>query len=350
MWGAGTVLLLMVLALTASSCDPTAFGAACVGSGTETTNLQLCKPTCGSTNWCADMNGNLQGIDGLFDASLGHTHQGTAGNGPKLLPAAMEATNAPSHGRLLTYDSATQKFVWGVHLTAENEDYDWTGEHDWTLVASAANSKTISFTWSGDVGSSSHAGIVITDNTVGNGSTNKTILNASANNNPGDFTTVWALNLAPEGGTAGNNYHLRFKDPESSYAVSSGLWQPLTDTRTIYWPNFSGIVHIETLAGGEVTIVDNGDGNAATATITPTETQQLITCNDSHGCDVTVGENVDVNRGRKVTFVNVSTNVVNFADTSGVTELAGAATLGQYDTLVLEYIGDRWVEISRSNN
>jgi hypothetical protein len=67
------------------------------------------------------------------------------------------------------------------------------------------------------------------------------------------------------------------------------------------------------------------------------------------GCDVTMGE-TGVQSGQRVTLVNVSANTVNFADTSGVTELSGSFAAGQWDTLVLEYVTDRWVELSRSNN
>ena len=46
----------------------------------------------------------------------------------------------------------------------------------------------------------------------------------------------------------------------------------------------------------------------------------------------------------------VTAGTVNFADTAGVTELAGAFTAGIYDSLRLRYTTSRWVEVGRSNN
>jgi hypothetical protein len=96
------------------------------------------------------------------------------------------------------------------------------------------------------------------------------------------------------------------------------------------------------------TIADSGDGNPATATLNPTSNLVLITCNDTDTCDVTMGETDTAERS--VRIVNISANTVDFADTTGVSELAGAFAAGQYDSITLQYIGDRWVEISRSNN
>lgn len=87
----------------------------------------------------------------------------------------------------------------------------------------------------------------------------------------------------------------------------------------------------------------------ATVTLTPATSSVRMTCTDGAGCAVTLGE-TGVFDGQIVRFVNVSTNTCNFADTGGVTELAGAFAAGQWDTLALQYITDRWVELSRSNN
>ena len=98
------------------------------------------------------------------------------------------------------------------------------------------------------------------------------------------------------------------------------------------------------------TIADSGDGSAAAATFTPLFAGSWrITCSDANGCDVTMGE-TNVPDGLEVTFTNSSANTVNFADTAGVTELAGAFAAGQYDSLTLVYQADRWIEKSRSNN
>jgi len=97
------------------------------------------------------------------------------------------------------------------------------------------------------------------------------------------------------------------------------------------------------------TIADTGDANPATHTLTPSTSYVELTCNDADTCDITMGE-TGITEGTGVTIVNVSANVCDFADTAGVSELAGAFAMGQYDTLKLVYIGDRWVEVSRSDN
>ena len=69
------------------------------------------------------------------------------------------------------------------------------------------------------------------------------------------------------------------------------------------------------------TIADTGDGNPATATLTPTSSVVLITCNDAHTCDITMGETGIVS-GSVVDIVNISSNTVDFVDSAGVSELA----------------------------
>lgn len=101
---------------------------------------------------------------------------------------------------------------------------------------------------------------------------------------------------------------------------------------------------------GTQSIADNGNGGtAATLTFTPTTTLVKMTCSDANGCDITMAE-TGIKDGQILKIVNVSANTINFADTANVTELAGAAALGQWDSLTMIYITDRWVEISRSNN
>jgi hypothetical protein len=98
------------------------------------------------------------------------------------------------------------------------------------------------------------------------------------------------------------------------------------------------------------TIADNANGGtAATLTLVPATSNVELTCSDAQGCDITLSE-TGVLDGTIVHIVNVSANTCNFADTSGVTELAGAFAAGQYDSITLRYIVDRWVEAARSNN
>lgn len=98
-----------------------------------------------------------------------------------------------------------------------------------------------------------------------------------------------------------------------------------------------------------VTVADSGDANPATSTLTPTGSNVQITCNDTDSCDITMGE-TGIGDGQIVSIVNVSANSVDFSDTSGVSELTGAIALGQYDTLEMVYVVDRWVQTSTSNN
>lgn len=98
-----------------------------------------------------------------------------------------------------------------------------------------------------------------------------------------------------------------------------------------------------------VTVADSGNGSAATGTITPTSSVVIVVCNDSDGCTMTMGEG-SAATGQRVTIVNTSANTANFADSSGVSELAGAFAMGQYDTLSIVYAGSTWIETGRSNN
>lgn len=97
-------------------------------------------------------------------------------------------------------------------------------------------------------------------------------------------------------------------------------------------------------------VASDGAGTAAAFTISAVQTLNLlVTCNDTDGCAGTFSETSAAD-GEKLCVTNVSANNVTLSDTSGVSELAGAATLGQWDNLCVQYITDRWVERSRSNN
>lgn len=97
------------------------------------------------------------------------------------------------------------------------------------------------------------------------------------------------------------------------------------------------------------TIASNGGGTAATLTLEPTQNIVTLTCNDTDGCDITMGESLAYT-GALITIINIGTNVCNFADTAGVSELAGVFAMGQYDVLRLAYVASTWVEVGRSNN
>jgi hypothetical protein len=101
-----------------------------------------------------------------------------------------------------------------------------------------------------------------------------------------------------------------------------------------------------------VTCTDNGTGSAGTLTIQPAGfTVVNVTNSDIHGCTVTLGETSAVS-GWQVVLVVISNagGTVNFADTAGVSHLAGALTADVNDTLTLVYSNNAWNEVSRSAN
>ena len=103
------------------------------------------------------------------------------------------------------------------------------------------------------------------------------------------------------------------------------------------------------------TIADNGNGSTAAAyTLDVSNASAFLglNCLDANGCDVTMGE--DFFDGDVIFIYNESANATNFADTSGVSELAGNFAMGQWDTLSMIFRDDEstnsWLEFGRSNN
>lgn len=97
------------------------------------------------------------------------------------------------------------------------------------------------------------------------------------------------------------------------------------------------------------TVASDGAGTAAAFNIAATVGVVLVTCNDTDGCAGTLLETSAVS-GSFLTIVNMSANAVTLADSAGVSETAGALSLGQYDSVRYVYASDRWVELSLSNN
>lgn len=97
------------------------------------------------------------------------------------------------------------------------------------------------------------------------------------------------------------------------------------------------------------TIADNGGGTNATATLTPSANFIVCDCDDANGCDITMGE-TGMAPGMRVTIVGETGVTCEFTDTDGVSNLTGALSMGDDDTLELVYSVDEWVEVSRSNN
>lgn len=100
------------------------------------------------------------------------------------------------------------------------------------------------------------------------------------------------------------------------------------------------------------TVASDGAGTAAAFNIdigSAGGIQLSIDCQDANGCNATLLE-TSVVTGQIFCATNISANAVNFADTAGVSEIAGAFAAGQYDMICFQYVTDRWVERSRSNN
>lgn len=101
-------------------------------------------------------------------------------------------------------------------------------------------------------------------------------------------------------------------------------------------------------------IPDNGTAAAATFTLDSAASWAYLglNCLDASGCDVTLGN--DFTDGDLMFMYNAGTNTINFADTAGVSELAGNFAMGGWDTLQLIYrdngANNSWIETSRSNN
>lgn len=100
-----------------------------------------------------------------------------------------------------------------------------------------------------------------------------------------------------------------------------------------------------------VTCADSGDGSASAATITPASNVILVTNSDADGCDVTMSETGAVSGTViRITVVSNAGTTVNFADTSGVSEIGGAFAAAVWDSISMVYATSTWAELSRSNN
>lgn len=102
-----------------------------------------------------------------------------------------------------------------------------------------------------------------------------------------------------------------------------------------------------------ITISENAgahqDGVAEYTITTPSKSANYITCSDTGGCRLYLGE-TSITNGEVFTMVNVSANTVTVPEASGIRELSSDFAAGQYDSLTLIYVNDRWVELDEQNN
>ncbi|MBI2647206.1 right-handed parallel beta-helix repeat-containing protein, partial [Candidatus Woesearchaeota archaeon] len=90
--------------------------------------------------------------------------------------------------------------------------------------------------------------------------------------------------------------------------------------------------------------------NPAKADIVPQSSLIYVKCDDADGCDITISEQ-GISIGQLLEIINTGINKITLIDSTGVVELPKQKIgLGQYDSLTLRYISDRWVLISSSDN
>ena len=123
-------------------------------------------------------------------------------------------------------------------------------------------------------------------------------------------------------------------------ASAVALWITGTNGSTAFDVSDGDVVVADDLriTGQTAITVTNGAG------FSPTGTYQSIQA----GSEVTPTINVGA-AGDLLVLINISTNVINLADT-GIQMLSAAWAGGQYDVLVLWCDGTNWIEISRSDN
>jgi hypothetical protein len=90
--------------------------------------------------------------------------------------------------------------------------------------------------------------------------------------------------------------------------------------------------------------------NSPNEDVYPVASQYNVDCQDVDGCTITLDEGAGVTDGLQVCFFIESANAVTFTDTAGLTELAGNFVAGQYDSICMYYVSDRFIETTRSNN
>lgn len=148
-------------------------------------------------------------------------------------------------------------------------------------------------------------------------------------------------------GTWGTYTGIEVDDPGTTASTNYAIWVKGGTT------SLAGEIDLEGEVGFGVdarTIATTGDGSPATLTLDPTTAYVTIDCQDTDTCDITMSEAATVEDGDLVQVINISANVVDFADSAGVSELTGAYAMDQWDSLTMLYVSDRWVEISRSVN
>lgn len=169
-------------------------------------------------------------------------------------------------------------------------------------------------------------------------------LTPSILNPPGSVNLPAGSATVPSLSTSGNGTTGLFFPTANHVAITTG---GVERTRI----HAAGLVGAWIAQRHTIAIASDGINNQANA-----ETLDLrgvsyaeVTCNDVHGCQITLSENEMV-AGQVIVIVNISTNSLHFATSTGVQQFSASFAAGQYDTLTVLYASDRWVELARSNN
>lgn len=115
----------------------------------------------------------------------------------------------------------------------------------------------------------------------------------------------------------------------------------------LLWPTLASAQGRAVLDGLRFVVSSQTVGSSGTVSLGKSYVE--LTCSNGGGCAVAVSE-TGAREGETLWIVNVSANTVTFADSAGVLEMSGGTSFaaGQYQALLLQYIGDRWVEVARS--
>jgi ethanolamine utilization protein EutA (predicted chaperonin) len=96
------------------------------------------------------------------------------------------------------------------------------------------------------------------------------------------------------------------------------------------------------------------DGGFSNYTLHSTQSYAKLTCADAGGCGLYLDAATPAAQGLSgmmLYIVNVGANTITVADGSGAGwEMPSSFAMGQWDSIAFLFVGDRWVEISRSDN
>ncbi|QQR81480.1 MAG: hypothetical protein IPJ69_05005 [Deltaproteobacteria bacterium] len=100
----------------------------------------------------------------------------------------------------------------------------------------------------------------------------------------------------------------------------------------------------------DLTVDSNGNGTAATFTITPHSSFIQIVCNDFDGCSGDISE-AGAETGQTLLIANESGNPVTITGGGADARIAGGTiTMGNSDSITLIYGFFNWIELSRNDN